>query len=110
MVPGYIDKEWSDEQQKILKEILADFPDVAPPQCLFNSYSNGFDGKPRAEPPAFCHCSSLVSEGQMTKGDFATMPGEGDNACTYSTMPTETISISMKPTETKITSCRVESR
>ena len=110
MVEGLFDRAWADEQQKILQELEAGLPDVIPPQCFRNDHGNGFDGQPRAEPSAFCHCSSAGSEGGMIQGNFPTMSGEGDNACTYSTMPTETISITMRPTETAVTSCRMESR
>ncbi|KAM0329504.1 hypothetical protein ACHAQA_004813 [Verticillium albo-atrum] len=110
MIEGLFDREWADEQQKILQELEAGLPDVLPPQCFRNTFGDGFNGKPRAEPSAFCHCSSAASEGGMTSGNFATMSGEGDQACTYSTMPTETISITMGPTETEVTSCRMESR
>ena len=110
MVEGLFDREWADEQQKILQELEAGLPDVIPPQCFRNTHGDGFDGKPRAEPSAFCRCSSFGSEGAKTEGNFATMSGEGSDACTYTTMPTETISITAKPTQTEITSCRVESR
>ncbi|EMR63473.1 hypothetical protein UCREL1_9579 [Eutypa lata UCREL1] len=109
MTRGYFDKDWSDEQQKILKELEAGLPDVIPPQCFRNTNGDGFDGKPKAEPSAFCHCSSAKAGGGMTKGNFPTMTGEGDKACTYSTMPTQTISITMRPKETTMTSCRLES-
>ncbi len=110
MIEGLFDKEWADEQQKILDELEAGLPDVLPPICSRDTPGDGFSGKPMAEPSAFCYCSSRDSEGDMTDGNFPTMSGEGDMACTYSTMPTETISITMAPTETEITSCRLETR
>lgn len=112
MIGGHFDIEWSDEQQTILKELEAGLPDVIPPQCFRNTFGDGFDGKPKAEPSAFCHCSSAKDGGGMTKGNFPTMTGEGDKACTYSTMPTQTISITThtRPKETTVTSCRLESR
>lgn len=85
-------------------------PDVARPECSRDTHGDGFNGEPRAEPSAFCRCSSTRGEGEMTEGDYDTMSGEGDDACTYAIMPTETISIIMKPTETEVTSCRIESR
>lgn len=110
MYEGFFDREWSDTQQEILGELEAGLPDVIPPQCFRNTHGDRFDGEPAAEPSAFCHCSSVGGEGSATKGDYPTMSGEGDDACTYTTMPSETISISLKPKETVVTSCRVESR
>ena len=111
-IEGHFDKDWADAQQKILKELENGVPKVIPPQCFRNTYGDGFDGKPNAEPSAFCHCSSAKGDGGMTSGNYPTMSGGGDNACTYSTMPTETISITMKskPTGVAVTSCRMESR
>ncbi|SPO03657.1 uncharacterized protein DNG_06340 [Cephalotrichum gorgonifer] len=109
MVEGLFDKDWANEQQKILQELEAGVPDVIPPQCFRNTYGDGFDGKPRAEPSAFCRCSSIGGPGTKTEGNYATMSGEGDDACTYTTMPTETISITLRPKETTVTSCRLES-
>lgn len=110
MVEGFFDKDWAEEQQKILKELEAGVPDVIPPQCFRNTHGDGFDGKPIAEPSAFCRCSSIGGEGSKTEGNYPTMSGEGDNACTYTVMPTETIRITMKSKETEVTSCRMESR
>lgn len=112
MIKGHFDKKWADEQQKILEELQDELPDILPPQCFRNTYGDGFDGKPLAEPSAFCHCSSAGAEGGMIRGNYPTMKGEGDDACTYSTMPSETISITMMTTkpDVPITSCKVESR
>ncbi|CRK41581.1 hypothetical protein BN1723_015939 [Verticillium longisporum] len=109
MIEGLFDKKWSDEQQKILQELEAGLPNVIPPQCFRNTYGDGFDGKPKAEPSAFCHCSSAGAEGGMTRGNFPTLKGEGDMACTYSKMPSQTISITKRPKQTAVTSCRLES-
>ncbi|GJN86974.1 hypothetical protein PLIIFM63780_010556 [Purpureocillium lilacinum] len=111
MIEGHFDKDWADAQQKILKELDGRVPKVVPPQCFRNTYGDGFDGKPNAEPSAFCHCSSAKSDGGMTRGNYPTMSGQGDKACTYSTMPTQTISIIMKSKQTRVavTSCRMES-
>ncbi|KAL8930404.1 MAG: hypothetical protein Q9208_000587 [Pyrenodesmia sp. 3 TL-2023] len=109
MIKGQFDRDWADEPQKILQELQDGLPDVVPPQCFRNTFGDGFNGKPRAEPSAFCHCSSAGGESGMTRGNFPTMSGESEMACTYSTMPTQTISITMRPKETEVTSCRLES-
>lgn len=112
MIEGIFDKDWANEQQNILKEVKPSLPKVIPPQCFRNTYGNGFDGKPKAEPSAFCHCSSAKSEGGMTSGNYPTMSGDGDKACAYLTMPTKPISITMRPQKTgvSVTSCKIESR
>ncbi|KAI9163909.1 Leucinostatins biosynthesis cluster protein T [Paramyrothecium foliicola] len=110
MIEGQFDRDWADEQQEILKELEDKLPEIIPPNCFPNSYKNDFNGKQRAEPATFCHCSSQVEVGIMTRGNFSTMSGEGEKACAYSVMPTKTISISVKPKETKVTSCRMETR
>lgn len=110
MYEGHFDKEWADAQQQILLELEADLPDIIPPQCFRNTHGDNFAGEPRAEPSAWCHCSSAVGNGK-TNGNYATLKGEGDDACTYATMPTETIELTTKPKETgPVTSCRWESR
>lgn len=110
MYEGHFDQAWADAQQAILLELEAGLPDVIPPQCFRNTNGDNFAGEPMAEPSAFCRCSSTAANG-ITEGNYATMEGEGDDACTYATMPTETIEITMKPQETgPVTSCRWESR
>lgn len=96
MYEGHFDKAWADAQQEILLELEALLPDTIPSRCFRNTYGDDFDGEPKAEAPAFCVCSSKAGKA-MSTGIYATMTGEGDDACTYATMPTVTIEITVKP-------------
>lgn len=94
-----------------MKEAFDKLPEILPPKCFRNTFGDNFAGDPKAEPSAFCRCSSLVAPGTMSEGNYATMEGDGDKACTYSVMPTAPISIStwVRPTEKiAVTTCRVE--
>ncbi|OAA53065.1 hypothetical protein ISF_09019 [Cordyceps fumosorosea ARSEF 2679] len=108
VILGYFDAEWADQQQQIIKELEAALPAVIPPQCSSNSYGDGFDGKPVAEPSGFCFCSSMSPGRSVTSGLYATMTEAGSAPCGYTTMPTATITVSVRPKETAITSCRTE--
>jgi hypothetical protein len=47
----------------MLAELLNGVIDDAPPKCFENSDGDGFDGKPMAEPSAWCVCTSAGSTG-----------------------------------------------
>jgi hypothetical protein len=101
VIEGFYDQEFGDEQQKVLKEALANLPDSAPPKCFENTNGDGFDGEPIAVPSAWCVCTSGTSS-----GIYPTMT-PSNSPCAYDEMPQDTITISNKPKPTgPVTSCK----
>ncbi|KAF2733710.1 hypothetical protein EJ04DRAFT_564840 [Polyplosphaeria fusca] len=95
------DYEFGDEQQKLLAEYLKDLPDDVPPSCFRNTNGDLFDGKPAAEPSAWCVCTSGTSS-----GIYSTVTST-ESPCALKSMPTKTISITKAPKVTgPVTSCK----
>ncbi|KAF2002592.1 hypothetical protein P154DRAFT_573795 [Amniculicola lignicola CBS 123094] len=101
---GMYDKEFAEEQYRIIAEAMKDLPDSVPPNCLVNTNGLNFEGEPKADPMSWCMCTSGTS-----KGLYPTLAAKtGDPACAYGSMPTETITISHRPKPTgPVTSCRL---
>lgn len=104
-----IDKEFSDEQQNVLAEADHSLPKTLPPQCRKGTWGKNFAGEDKADPPSWCHCSS-IGDGSVTSGDYTTMTDNGSGECGYSIMPTATIDVKITnvATDAPVTSCRVE--
>ncbi|OCK74167.1 hypothetical protein K432DRAFT_447449 [Lepidopterella palustris CBS 459.81] len=99
---SYFDKDYWDDQQKLLALAAANPAPTAPPSCFANTNGKNFQGEPAANPESWCVCTSAGKTGIYSTVESPTPP------CAYDTLPSQTISISVStPVVTgSPTSCR----
>ncbi|KAI5194219.1 hypothetical protein E4T38_09652 [Aureobasidium subglaciale] len=100
------DQEWWDEREQILIAIAAlTVSDSSPAKCFANSDGPDFYGTEQASPATWCVCTATDP---YKVGVYSTIASQ-TAPCSYSALPTETITIDHGPTITTApTECRTE--